>query len=568
MIPIGRDLSAEPFTERASISGDGSLLAITLHRSDAVAEGLGIEGETDVYLYRVETQTFEAVNLSGEGVPGVRSSLRGVISASGREIAFASAMGGFARSGAAGDTNVLLRDLVDGSIERVSVPLAGARDEERRSDQFLPFPQVDISGDGRYVLFSSSADDLTEASTGCRFPAILRCNGVYLRDLATKETTLLAPAAPEESFFGDLDISTDGGRAMVQEYLFFCAPEEACSTLWLIDTQSGRRIGLPGGTPVAEDPNGRTSPFLSLHTESSVGTLAFSPTGASIAAGGGDGIVRIWDVASGKLTISLREHDLPVTGLAYGDAGRALYSAARDRSLRAWRLPDATLMYTTREAFGDLSGLDTDSQGNLLAAGSYGRAWVWRITAAGSPSLRETIDLGGGRITSVSISGGGELLALGTSEGSVEIHRMADGRLLLHLGDHPEKIPTLSFSPDGQYLAYGSADGTLNLWGLDGNAEEGLLAEYLLSVQHPAWINAVAFLPNRPVLAYSNLRDEVYLRRIPDGELIGELGTLEGNVVSSLAVSPEGKLLAVGTVGGEIHLWNLDFIATGPERGG
>jgi WD40 repeat protein len=103
---------------------------------------------------------------------------------------------------------------------------------------------------------------------------------------------------------------------------------------------------------------------------------------------------------------------------------------------------------------------------------------------------------------------------------------------------------------------------------LDGNAEEGLLAEYLLSVQHPAWINAVAFLPNRPVLAYSNLRDEVYLRRIPDGELIGELGTLEGNVVSSLAVSPEGKLLAVGTVGGEIHLWNLDFIATGPERGG
>jgi WD40 repeat protein len=410
------------------------------------------------------------------------------------------------------------------------------------------------------VLFSSSADDLTEASTGCGFPAIIRCNGVYLRDTVAEETTLLAPAAPAESFFGDLAISTDGGWAVVQEYLFFCAPEEACSALWLIDTRSGRRLGLLGGTQVGGDPTGRTSPFLSLHTESTVGALAFSPSGAALAAGGGDGLVRIWDMPSGMLTETLGEHDLPVTGLAFADAGGTLFSAARDRSLRAWRLADRTLTSLTREAFGGLSGLASSSQGDLLVAGSYGRAWLWRIRAGRVPSLRDTIDLRDGAVTSVSISADDELLALGSSEGSVEIHRMADGRLLLRLGDHPEKIPTLSFSRDGQYLAYGSADGTLNLWGLDGNAEEGISAEYLLSVQHPAWINAVVFVPDRPVLAYSNLRDEVYLRRIPDGELIGELKTLEGNVVSSLAVSPEGELLAVGTVGGEIYLWDLEAV--------
>lgn len=565
-VPIGRDVSGETITERATPSEDGGRLSITINRSDTVAQDLGFEGPTEVFVFSVVTGDFEAVDFSAEGVPGVRSSLRGAISASGEQIAFASNVAYAVRDETGGEMDVFLRDLSDGSITQVSARDHEAGPEAQAGGQAGGVPQIDVSRNGRFVLFSSSVSDLAEGSTGCGSTSITRCNGVYLRDVAQGKTTLLAPASPQVSFFGDLALSGDGRMAVVQEYLFACAPEEACSALWLIDTQSGRRIGLVGGIRPPMDTRGLREPFLSVEAGSSIRALAFSPDGGAIASGSGDGVVRIWDLPLGELSRLLRGHTLPITGVAYASDGRSLYSASRDRSLRAWRAADGALTFMTREPFGDLSGLDSSSQGDVLAAGNYRRAWIWRISANGRPSLLETIDLQEGAVTAVSLSADGTLAAIGTSDGTVEIHGVADGRLLLHLGDHSEKILALRFSQDGEYLAYGSADGTLNLWRLDGNTEDGIQAEFLLSVQLPGWINALAFLPGRSMLAFANLSNEVYLRRIPDGEAVAELRTLEGNVVSSLAVSPDGALLATGTVGGQVYFWEIGSLVSRPPE--
>src|SRR5262249_25584994 len=63
----------------------------------------------------------------------------------------------------------------------------------------------------------------------------------------------------------------------------------------------------------------------------------FSPNGATIAAGGDDGVVRVWDVASAKATL-LRGHHGRVRLVAFSPDGKSLASAGEDKTTRIWNL--------------------------------------------------------------------------------------------------------------------------------------------------------------------------------------------------------------------------------------
>ena len=98
---------------------------------------------------------------------GNRESRWPAISDNGRYVAFASDATDLVPNDLNTATDVFVRDTVTGITERISQGLAGAQ-PDGRSD--LP----DISGDGRYVVFVSSATNLTTTGNSMQ--------GVYLRD--------------------------------------------------------------------------------------------------------------------------------------------------------------------------------------------------------------------------------------------------------------------------------------------------------------------------------------------------------------------------------------------------
>ncbi len=67
-------------------------------------------------------------------------------------------------------------------------------------------------------------------------------------------------------------------------------------------------------------------------------SLAVSPDGMRIATGHTDGAARIWDIATGKLTLELRGHVDAVTALAFSPDARALLTASLDKTARLWDL--------------------------------------------------------------------------------------------------------------------------------------------------------------------------------------------------------------------------------------
>jgi hypothetical protein len=110
-----------------------------------------------MFVYDVGTGDVERVSVSTGGDPGTEgATLEGAVSDGGRYVVFDS----FSNNLVPGDTtgrHVFLRDRLMGTTEMVSVTPTG---QPAGSQSY----QADVSDDGRYVAFVSSADDIDGAS--------------------------------------------------------------------------------------------------------------------------------------------------------------------------------------------------------------------------------------------------------------------------------------------------------------------------------------------------------------------------------------------------------------------
>ena len=67
--------------------------------------------------------------------------------------------------------------------------------------------------------------------------------------------------------------------------------------------------------------------------------MAFSPDGRTLATGGDDATIKLWNLASRQQTASLRGHTGPVNALAFSQDGKLLASCSGDGTARLWRAP-------------------------------------------------------------------------------------------------------------------------------------------------------------------------------------------------------------------------------------
>ena len=150
-VPSTQAQANEP-TYTALISADGRFVVFESEDNNLVANDTN---RNDVFVHDRTTGTTELVSVSLNPTPGFSDSSNPSISADGRYVAFTSnsktLAAGIASSGAA--VQVFVRDRVQGTTEFISTSPDGAPANKNSSE-------TSISADGRFVSFSSVADNL------------------------------------------------------------------------------------------------------------------------------------------------------------------------------------------------------------------------------------------------------------------------------------------------------------------------------------------------------------------------------------------------------------------------
>ena len=143
--------------------------------------------------------------------------------------------------------------------------------------------------------------------------------------------------------------------------------------LWSVDTGETQRILTAHAGEVEDVDNGHSS-------VEGVKSVAFSPDGKTLASGGGDNVIHLWAIGTGKRKMTLVGHTHWVFSLAFSPDGKTLASGSVDSDIRLWD-PHTGQHKKTLTGHGDwVRSIAFSSDGKTLVSGSDdGSVLLWKI---------------------------------------------------------------------------------------------------------------------------------------------------------------------------------------------
>lgn len=334
---------------------------------------------------------------------------------------------------------------------------------------------------------------ITASKDGSRFAASVADNKVAL--LRATDGALLRSVSVGNGNVFSLSLSSDGKTCVIgtgRAGAILVCREADLST---------KQLTVPGAT--------ENGPFRAATA------LALSPDAKTLAAGYGDGQLRLWRVDTGALVAELPGHEEAITCLAWSPDGARVVSGGRD-----------------------------------------GVAHIWSQQAGQSPTRlfhpTETV-------TSVAFAPDGSTVATGARDRAVRLWDVKTGNLVATFRGHMEFINNLIFSPDGDRLFSNGVDNTVRVWGIRGDGHVGPAQRGGIEGDSAAanadgsrWVFVKRIGKRYQIFTESNQPSKLDPK---------PLGPLYPTCILDLAVTPDGKQVAVPR-SNVIEIWET---ATGKQ---
>lgn len=295
-------------------------------------------------------------------------------------------------------------------------------------------------------------------------------------------------------------------------------------------------------------------------TDKPLKALAFRPDGKHLAAAGDDGVVRTFEVDSGKGVFTSPPRTARIESLAYSPNGN-LIAVGDSASQVAVYAPDAKTqlaMGVQGVRSGETMGVAfTADSGAVFAAGKDGVVQLFAGpnpdgTSAGNTSTRLREFTGHpDAVNALAVTPDGKSLVSAGSDRTVRVWDVTSGKPLRSFQGHMTKVLALAIRGDGRQIASASDDGAIRLWDLNTTDDHRALTD----AADALW--AVAFSPDNKRVATAGADKVVRVYAPETGKLETSIPDAHRSAITSLAFFPDSNRLATGGGDRVVKVWDV-----------
>ncbi|AFZ15687.1 WD40 repeat-containing protein (plasmid) [Crinalium epipsammum PCC 9333] len=331
------------------------------------------------------------------------------------------------------------------------------------------------------------------------------------------------------------------------------------------------------------------------------------------ASGGPNGYINFYNLVNNKKLRrfqhskfkNINNNEKAVTSLRFSPNGKTLASGGKDNTVRLFNVTNGQLLQTFPKHIGDIESISWSPHGRMIAAASQNQIKFWSLDGKELRTFKQK-----NNITSIRFSHDGYTLAAGNADGTITLFAL-DGEEIKTFKGHKSPVTSFNFSPDAKVLVSGSLEGNIKIWSLENRKERSLdeiscpdfalfynlkcsnFEDYPIRVdinpknktvavgqnttinlwnlegqlirsfkvtqtshsQKKGVIHDIQFSPDGKILAYANTDKTIKFLSLYGQEIC----TLKGHKASvwSLDFSLNGKVLASTSADGVIKLWDV-----------
>lgn len=197
-----------------------------------------------------------------------------------------------------------------------------------------------------------------------------------------------------------------------------------------------------------------------------VNSAVINSDGTLIVSGGTDGLVKVWNIATGELEVALAGHSGAVRGIALSENGRYIVSGGSDNLVKVWTVTGDEL-FSIEGHTEHIYGVAFSPDGKRIASVGDATVKVWDAQT-GNELL--SLDSHTQDVRCVTYSPDGTIIASGSFDNSIRIWDAKSGELLQVLTGHTNSVGSLGFLGSREQIVSCSDDNTVKLWSLSKKA--------------------------------------------------------------------------------------------------
>ncbi|MCL7045260.1 hypothetical protein MKW94_018555 [Papaver nudicaule] len=305
---------------------------------------------------------------------------------------------------------------------------------------------------------------------------------------------------------------------------------------------------------------------------SEVFACAWSPAGSVLASGSGDSTARIWEIPDGLCTPNTQngpanvlvlkhfkgrtnEKSKDVTTLDWNGEGTLLATGSYDGQARIWTR-EGELRSTLNKHKGPIFSLKWNKKGDYLLSGSVDKtAIVWDVKTG---EWKQQFEFHTAPALDVDWRNNASFATCST-DSMIYVCKIGENRPIRTFSGHQGEVNAIKWDPTGSLLASCSDDATAKIWSMKQDKHVHDLKEHAKEIYTIRWspTGPGTSNPNQQLLLASASFDSTI--KLWDVELGRVIYSFDGHrePVYSVAFSPNGEYLASGSLDRSLHIWSM-----------